>query len=163
MHAPCGSDGLKKTTRVNLSRTCEKKKRRGKFQKRRVSKTGRSLIKSRRLEIFAENRSFPAKTGGLESLNQTKHYDKYWYSIPCCYYSRIYKSFDCVSVVMSVCTMLVVACLILQSMPQFHFKMCFLVARGLSFWGLPLKVGLSLWGLSLKITHFWRTALHNDD
>ena len=73
MRAPCGSDGLKKLLELICLELVKKKKR----KKKRVSKTGRSLIKSRRLEIFAENRSFPAKTGGLESLNQTKHYDKY--------------------------------------------------------------------------------------
>ena len=73
MRAPCGSDGLKKLLELICLELVKKKKR----KRKRVSKTGRSLIKSRRLEIFAENRSFPGKTGGLESLNQTKHYDKY--------------------------------------------------------------------------------------
>ena len=74
MRAPCGSDGLKKLLALICLELVKKKEKR---KKKRVSKTGRSLIKSRRLEIFAENRSFPAKMGGLESLNQTKRYDKY--------------------------------------------------------------------------------------
>ena len=64
---------IEKTTRVNLPRTYVTKEKR---KKRRVSKTRRLLIKSWRLKIFAENRSSPAKMRELESLNQTKHYDK---------------------------------------------------------------------------------------
>ena len=75
MRAPCGSDGLKKLLALICLELVKKKREEEKeksFENREIN-----LIKSRRLEIFAENRSFPAKMGGLESLNQTKHYDKY--------------------------------------------------------------------------------------
>ena len=43
-------------------------KKTGETRKGKVSKTGRILSENGRLEIFAKNRRFPTKTGGLESL-----------------------------------------------------------------------------------------------
>ena len=59
--------------RVKMAEKLQKKgkevlKRLVKQRKGKVSKTARILSENGRLEIFAENGSFPTKTGGLEPL-----------------------------------------------------------------------------------------------